>query len=151
MTRHPRIDSASQAVEVMKAGMREIAVPGHVRMTDEDWPFWHSVVSEFARSQWTDHSLELAAMLARSMADLEREQHLVRLEGFIVKRRNGTKVENPRSRVVKRLTSEILSLRRSLALHARARGGDMRNIRRRSDIAKAIEASNPLNDRLLGP
>lgn len=151
MTRRLRIDGPTRAVEVMKAGMREIALPGHIRLDDEDWPFWHSVIAEFARSEWTDHSLELAALLARAMADLEREQFQLRVEGSVLARPSGVAVVNPRSRTVSTLLAEILSLRRSLALHARARGGDTRNIARRSAITKAIEEASPLNDRLLGP
>ena len=74
----------------------------------------------------------------------------LREEGFIAVRPSGVRVANPRSRTVGALTSEILALRRSLALHARARGGDVRNIARRSAITKDIEAANPLHDRLLG-
>lgn len=149
MSRRQRIDTASAAVEIMKGAQREIAPPGHVVMGDEDWPFWHSVIAEFARSEWTDHSLEIAAMLARSMADLEREQRQLRIEGFIAVRENGTTVENPRSRIVKSLTGDILSLRRSLSLHARARGGEAEKIGPRRAIAKAIEADNVLTDDLL--
>ncbi len=151
MTRRLRIDGPTRAVEVLKAGMREIALPSHIRVADEDWPFWHSVIGEFARSEWSDHQLELAALLARSMADLEREQFDLRAEGYVLVRPSGVTIVNPRSRTVSRLLGEILSLRRSLALHARARGGDTRNIGRRSEIARKIEAANPLNDPLLGP
>src|SRR3546814_691179 len=76
--RKQRIDSATAAVKVMQGATREIAPPAHVRMSEEDWPFWHSVIAEFARSEWTDHQLEMAAMLARAMADLEREQYELR-------------------------------------------------------------------------
>src|SRR3546814_2046986 len=78
--RKQRIDSATAAVKVMQGATREIAPPAHVRMSEEDWPFWHSVIAEFARSEWTDHQLEMAAMLARAMADLEREQYELRAE-----------------------------------------------------------------------
>src|SRR3546814_12195327 len=78
--RSQRIDSATAAVKVMQGATREIAPPAHVRMSEEDWPFWHSVIAEFARSEWTDHQLEMAAMLARAMADLEREQYELRAE-----------------------------------------------------------------------
>ena len=149
MAKRQRVDTAAAAVEIMKGAQREIAPPGHVGMGDEDWPFWHSVVAEFAKSEWTDHLLELAAMLARSMADLEREQHKLREEGFIDVRQNGTTVENPRSRVVKGLTGDILSLRRSLALHARARNGDNRDVGTRRAGEKAIVADNVLSDDLL--
>jgi hypothetical protein len=149
MAKRQRIDTASAAVEVMKGALREIAPPGHVRMDDEDWPFWHSVIAEFARSEWTDHQLEIAGMIARTMANLEREQYLLREEGFIAVRENGTTVENPRSRVVKSLTGDLLSLRRSLSLHARARGGEAEKIGPRRAHMKAIEADNSLMDDLL--
>lgn len=150
MPRRLRIDGPTAAVEAMKGAVRELAPPGHIRMADEDWPFWHSVIAEFARSEWTDHQLEIAAMLSRTMADLEREQFTLRQEGFIAVRENGTTVENPRARAVKSLTGDILSLRRSLALHARAKGGEARDIGKRSAMTKAIEANNPLDDDLLG-
>src|SRR3546814_398761 len=52
--RKQRIDSATAAVKVMHGATREIAPPAHVRMSAEDWPFWHSVIAEFARSEWTE-------------------------------------------------------------------------------------------------
>jgi len=112
-----------------------------------DWPYWHSVVAEFARAEWTEHQLELAAMLARTMANLEQEQRTLRAEGFIAVRENGTTVENPRARAVKALTGDILSLRRSLALHARARSGDSRNDGTRKEAGRALEAQ--LDDDLI--
>lgn len=150
MTRRLRIDGPAAAVEVMMA-MREIRPPSHIRLADEDWPFWHSVIAEFGRSEWTDHQIELAALLARTMADAEREQFELRREGSVITRPSGVTVVNPRSRTLAGLMSEILALRRSLALHARARGGDVRNIARRSAITKALEQANPLHDPLLGP
>lgn len=148
--RKRRIDSATAAVEVMKGAVRELAPPGHVRMGDEDWPFWHSVIAEFARSEWTDHQLELAAMLARAMADLEREQWELRAEGSVAFSEKGTPVVNPRKQVVQMLAGTILSMRRSLSLHARAQAGEARDVGNRRGQTKAIEADNPLNDDLLG-
>lgn len=144
-----RIDSSTAAVEIMQGAVRELAPPAHVSLDDQDWPFWNSVVAEFARAEWTEHQLELAAMLARTMSNLEAEQRSLRSEGFIAKRENGTLVENPRARGVKALTGDILSLRRSLALHARARSGDSRNDGTRKEKGRAIEADNPLEDDLI--
>ena len=149
MTRKQRIDSATAAVRVMQGAAREIAPPAHVALDDCDWPFWHNVVAEFARSEWTEHQLELAAMLARTLANLESEQRALRREGFITVRENGTTVENPRARAVKSLTGDILSLRRSLALHARAKSGEARDVGKRREQAKGIEADNPLDDDLI--
>lgn len=126
MARRPRIDSAGEAVRIMQGVTRELQPPSHVPLDDMDWPYWHSVVAEFARAEWTEHQLELAAMLARTMANIESEQRALRAEGFVSVRENGTTVDNPRSRIVASMTTQILALRRSLALHARARSGDTR-------------------------
>src|SRR3546814_9700744 len=80
------------ALPILQGATREIAPPAHVRMSEEDWPFWHSVIAEFARSEWTDHQLEMAAMLARAMADLEREQYDLRAEGSVMTSERGTPV-----------------------------------------------------------
>lgn len=140
MTKRAAVNSPSEAVRIMQGAAQELRPPSHVPMEDMDWPFWHNVVAEFARADWTEHQLELAAMLARTMANLEAEQRTLRQEGFIAKRENGTTVENPRARAVKSLTGDILSLRRSLALHARAKSGDSRTDAKRREQGKAIEA-----------
>ena len=150
MPRKQRIDSTTAQVTAMVKGSQPIHPPSHVPLSGEDMPFFANVIDEFARSEWTAHQLELAAMLARSMADLNREQQKLREEGFIAVRENGTTVENPRARVVKSLTGDIYSGRRSLALHARARnGGDNRNVGTRNAHAKQIEDDNPMGDDLL--
>src|SRR3546814_3608471 len=101
--RKQRIDSATAAVKVMQGATREIAPPANVRMSEEDWPFWHSVIAEFARSEWTDHQLVMAAMLARAMADLEREHSELSAEGSVLTSERGTPVVNPGQTVVQEI------------------------------------------------
>lgn len=149
MSRKQRIDSRSEAVRVMSRAAADIVPPSNVPLDKGDMPFFASVIAEFARSEWTAHQLELAAMLARTMADLEREQRLLREEGATALSERGTPVVNPRKTVVQMHASTILSFRRSLALHARAQGGDARDIGKRRAIARSIEADNPLDDDLL--
>ena len=146
--RKERIDGQAAAVKVMGSALKQITPPSNVPLSDEDMPFFVNVIDEFARSEWTAHQLELAAMLARTMNDLNREQQELRKEGYISVRQNGTTVENPRQRIVKALGGDVLSFRRSLSLHARARG-EARDIAKRSSIAKEIESDNPLDDDLL--
>lgn len=140
MANRPRISSAPAAVRIMQSASTDLKPPKHVPLDKCDRPFWSSVIAEFARAEWTQHQLEIAAMLARVMADLSREQRHLRKEGFVAVRANGTSVENPRSRAVKSMTSDILSLRRSLALHARARSGDSRNDGGRKETGRSLEA-----------
>lgn len=123
----------------MQGAAHELSPPSHVPMEAMDWPFWHNVVAEFARAEWTEHQLELAAMLARTMANMEEQQRLLRSEGFTSKSERGTPVANPRATIVKGLTGDILSMRRSLALHARAQSGDSRTDAKRKEMGRAIE------------
>ena len=143
-----RIDSKESAVQIMKAATSPIYPPSNVPLQKTDLPFFTNVLSEFARSQWSEHALEIAAMMARTMADLNSEQQALRLEGYIVQRQNGTTVENPRQRIVKSLTGDLLSLRRSLGVNARARE-EQHIANKKTAIAKGIEADNPLDDGLL--
>lgn len=133
----------------MSRATEEITPPSNVPLDKSDLPFFASVIAEFARSEWTAHQLEIAAMLARTMSDLEREQRALRDEGSVMATEKGTPVVNPRRSVVQMHASSILSFRRSLSLHARAQGGESRDVAKRRDMAKSIEADNPLDDDLL--
>lgn len=147
--RKARIDSAEEAVRVMASAIVEIQPPANVPLDEQDVPFFRNVISEYARSEWSAHQLELAAMLARTMADLTREQKLLRDEGGVAYSEKGTPVANPRKSIVQMHASSILSFRRSLALHARAQVGEARDAAKRRDAAKDIETDNPLEDDLL--
>lgn len=147
--RKARIDSAEEAVKVMAKAATEIVPPSNVPLDEGDLPFFQNVIAEFARSEWTAHQLEIAAMLARTMADLTREQGLLRTEGGVAYSDKGTPVANPRKSIVQMHASSILSFRRSLSLHARAQTGEARDAAKRRAMAKDIEADNPLEDELL--
>tara|TARA_R110002020_G_scaffold53905_8_gene150475 strand:+ start:11250 stop:11714 length:465 start_codon:yes stop_codon:yes gene_type:complete len=144
--RKARIDSAAEAVRVMGKATLEIQPPANVPLDAEDLPFFNNVISEYARSEWSAHQLELAAMLARTMADLTREQKLLRDEGGVAYSEKGTPVANPRKSIVQMHAGSILSFRRSLSLHARAQAGEARDVAKRRDTAKGIEADNPLEE-----
>ncbi|WP_376742194.1 terminase small subunit [Ensifer canadensis] len=147
--RKARIDSAAEAVRVMAKATAEIEPPANVPLDAEDLPFFRNVIAEYARSEWSSHQLELAAMLARTMADLTREQKLLRDEGGVAYSEKGTPVANPRKSIVQMHASSILSFRRSLSLHARAQAGEARDVAKRREAAKDIESDNPLDDDLL--
>jgi hypothetical protein len=139
MPRKNRADSIAESVKASQASGRAIEPPSNVPLTDAELPFFANVLDEFARDEWTAHSLECAAFLARTMAALEEQQRLLRQEGYIAKRENGTTVENPRARAAKSLTGDILAHRRSLSLHARAKAGEARDIGKRRSLQKASE------------
>jgi hypothetical protein len=139
MAKRPRIDSAAAAVDAARASQQQISPPSNVPLDARDLPFFASVLDEFARSEWTAHQLELAAMLARTMADLEEEQRLMRAEGSTLKTDKGTPVINPRKTAIQMHYGNIHSARRSLSLHARAQGGEARDVAKRRDMAREFD------------
>jgi len=143
-----RTDSKENAVKIMAKAAQPLTVPSNVPLETDDLAFYHNVIAEFSRSEWTQHALEIAAMMARTMHDLNAEQQALRAEGYISVRENGTTVENPRTRIVKSLTGDLLSLRRSLGVNARARD-EAHVASKKTSIAKSIEANNPLDDGLI--
>lgn len=138
MARKPRVDSTAERIRVMQAA--PIEPPSNVPLTAEDMPFFASVIAQYARSEWTAHDLELAAMLARTMCDMEREQRALRDEGSVSKTDRGTPVVNPRKTVVQMYAGSILAMRRSLSLHARAQTRDLSKIADRREHLKNIES-----------
>lgn len=146
MTKNTRIDSATEQAEVLQKSMQEIKPPAHVPLLKKDMPFFNSVIEEFARAEWTAHQLELAALLARSMSDMTTEQAKLRKEGYMLKSVKKTKnsereyfVLNPRKEVVRLYANTILSMRRSLSLHARARADSRDSAGRRAKM-KELES-----------
>jgi hypothetical protein len=140
MSKRERVDAAAAAVKAVQGARIEISPPTNVPLGTKDLPFFASVLDEFARTEWTAHQLELAAMLSRTMADLEEEQRLMRIEGTIVKSDRGTPVINPRKMAIQMHYGNIHSARRSLSLHARAQDGEARDIGKRRNMSKTMAA-----------
>ena len=151
MTRRQRVDSTEAAVEIARAAGQQITPPSNVPLTDEDMPFFASVIDEFARSEWTAHQLELAAMLAKKMRLLRDELATLEGEGFVSVSANGSPCQNPRLGGVRMLDTSIMATRRSLQIHARARGGEARDTGARRAQAKEIEGGISDDDLLARP
>ena len=151
MPRKTRIDSTASAIEVARAASQPINPPSNVPLEACDMSFFASVIAEFARSEWTAHQLELAAMLARTMSDLNAEQIAMRSEGSICKTTAGTPVINPRKTAIQMHYSNIHSARRSLSLHARAQSGEARDVGKRRGMTKDAEADLGGDDLLARP
>lgn len=149
MAKRPRIDSAASAVAVAQAAQAQISPPSNVPLTEEDLPFFASVIDEFARTEWTAHQLELAALLARKMRMLRDELASLDDEGFTCTTSSGNPCQNPRLGGVRMLDTSIMATRRSLQLHARAKGGEARDVGVRRGIAKGLEQDARIDDDLL--
>tara|TARA_R110002111_G_scaffold109094_3_gene167880 strand:- start:148 stop:606 length:459 start_codon:yes stop_codon:yes gene_type:complete len=151
MSRKTRIDSTAAAIAVAKASSQAINPPSNVPLKDCDLPFFASVIDEFARSEWTAHQLELAAMLARKMRLLRDELDTLEDEGFSLAREGQAPCQNPRLGGVRMLDTSIMATRRTLQLHARARGGETRDVAKRRDAVKEIEGGAKSDDLLARP
>lgn len=146
--RRTRIDSAAEQVRIMSQSAKQIHPPSTVPLGEADLPFFANVINEVAKSEWTPHQIEIAALLARTMADWEREQIEMREEGTVITTPNGALTINPRKTVIQMHANTIVAYRRSLGLHARAQG-ETRDIAKRRQMAKQIENESPLDDELL--
>ena len=67
----------------MSSAGGKIQPPVNVTLTETGMPFFDDVIEEFTRSDWTAHQLEIAAMLARTINVINREQQELRIEGYI--------------------------------------------------------------------
>lgn len=126
MSRKQRIDSATAAVEVMQAALREIEAPECVPLMESEMPFWDAVIAARAKSEWNDADLITAAHLARTMAKLTTVTETNEWD---------------------KLSKLVLSMRRSLGLDVRSaqRGAD---VAKRREMAFEIEQQAPKRDYL---
>ena len=149
MAKRQRIDSISAEVEVMKKSALELCPPDHVPLTEADYPFWRSILAEKAKSEWTGHDLEIAALLARAMRKLEKEEASLDSEDAVVTTVAGNLAANPRIRIILDLHARVIKYRQTLGIHSRGKDGEARDVAKRRDMARGIEAGNPLDDDLL--
>lgn len=126
------------------------AVPPHVKLRPGDGAFWDGVIRARAYDEWTGPDLVVAAQLARTQADIEREQVQLDAEGSVLINGKGTQVANPRFTVLENLARREMALMRSLRMGGKD-GGDARNdIGRRRVQREAEKIRGELaNDELL--
>lgn len=141
MARRQRIDSATAAVATMAGATKDLAPPAHVKLRVGDLPFWNSVIAERAKSEWSDEELLVAANLARAMADAEMVAGMgigrggKAKQGFVLASIGASD----------KLARRIVTLRRALGIDSRSKHGEQRDVNKRRQHARAIEAGhNPL-------
>lgn len=137
--RRTRSDSTANLHRVLAGANVEIAPPCHVPLAQEDMPFWYSIIEEFAKADWSPHKLDMAAILARTMADLASEQRQLGTEGAVLQRNDGSQRSNPRLRIVNGLHGQVLAIRRSLGLTGRAKAGSTRDAVRLREANRRTE------------
>ncbi len=139
MARKQQINSVSEKVKMAQAETQELLAPAHIELTDDDKPFWNNILAEKPKIEWTEHDLELAALLARSMSKLVQEQNQLEDEGSVLYSDKGNAYGNPRARMVSDLSSRVMKYRQSLGLHNRGKVGEPRDVKRQRDAAKPFQ------------
>jgi hypothetical protein len=143
------ITSTANVVRIGQPANRTIVPPAHVALDESDVPFFNSIIAEFAKAEWSDHQIELAAKMARLMSDTEAEYRAMRVEGSVITNSHGNKVINPRRSVIQMNVAAILNFRRSLSLNANL-VGDRASRNKRIKGAKQAESQFTLHPLLGG-
>lgn len=139
MARKKRSDSADAAINAMLNAAKPLPdVPAHVRLRDQDLPFWDNIVRARARDEWSDADLIVGAQLARCMADIEAESIKLDSEGSVIENQRGTPVMNPRHAVLEQLARREMALMRSLQMTGSAKG-DKRDIEKSRQLQRQAE------------
>jgi hypothetical protein len=120
-TKKLRADAATSAVKAMQNAAKAIPQPpSHVALRPQDKAFWTGIYKARSVDEWTDAHMVIGAQLARSMADLEKQQELLDIEGAILENARGTMVMNPRVTVLEGLARREMALMRALGLTGKA-------------------------------
>ena len=151
MSRKQRVDSTATAVEIMRKSAAELYPPEHVPLAEPDLPFWLNIIAEKAKVDWTAHDLEIAALLARAMRRLEREEIALDGEDTVMHNAGGTPMQNPRIRVIADLHARVIKYRQTLGIHNQGKNGEKRDTDKRTNAAKAIEATFEDDDLIARP
>lgn len=139
--RRAPVNSAAGIAKAIIAGGKKIEVPKHVDFSPLERLIFTELVEEMSKSELTAHKITMMVLLTRQMAMLQNEQVLLNEEGVVLTNSHGNAVANPRVKVCAGLTANVLSMRRSLGVHARElAGGDNRRTKVMRKHNKANEA-----------
>ena len=135
--RKPRSDSASAAIDAMVNASKPLPdIPKHVRLDKRHIPFWDGIIRARARSEWIETDLVVAAQLARTQFDIEKEAETLEAEGSVIENARGTPVMNPRHAVLEQLARREMALMRALRITGAAAGIDPRDLAKQRDLER---------------
>lgn len=140
--RKPRSDSASAAIDAMVNASKPLPdIPAHVRLDKRHRPFWEGIIRARARSEWIETDLVVAAQLARTQYDIEKEAETLESEGSVIENNRGTPVMNPRHAVLEQLARREMALMRALRITGAAAGIDPRDLAKQRTLERESRAT----------
>lgn len=135
--RKPRSDSASAAIDAMVNASKPLPdIPAHVRLDKRHIPFWDGIIRARARSEWIETDLVVAAQLARTQYDIEKESQDLEVEGSVIENNRGTPVMNPRHAIIEQLARREMALMRALRISGAAAGIDPRDLAKQRNLER---------------
>jgi hypothetical protein len=135
--RKPRSDSAASAIDAMVNASKPLPdIPAHVRLDKRHLPFWDGIIRARARSEWIETDLVVAAQLARTQYDIEKESETLESEGSVIENARGTPVMNPRHAVLEQLARREMALMRALRITGAAAGIDPRDLAKQRNLER---------------
>lgn len=152
-TRKKTLDasSATEKIRAMVNGSKPLKGPlSHTKLRPGDQPFWDGIIKARATDEWDDADLVVAAQLARTQADIEKQQETLDAEGTVVENARGTQIMNPRVTVLEQLARREMALMRTLRMGGKP-AGDIRSFegKRRAESEARQVASELEDDPLL--
>ncbi|MEM6681802.1 MAG: terminase small subunit [Pseudomonadota bacterium] len=123
-------------------------MPETVPLDDLEMPFFAAIIAKKPTSEWEDHDLQVAALLAREMCLAEKETRLLADEGSVVTTPKGLTQQNARVPTVHGIAARIKNYRQTLAIHGAAMG-NARDVGSRRTKVQKIEAGLRKDDPLL--
>ena len=140
-TRRVPVNSHAGIAQAILSGGKKIVVPKHLDFTAVERCIFTELAEEMSKAEISPHKVTMLVLLTRQMAMLQNEQALIKREGAVLTNSHGNAVANPRVKICAGLTANILSMRRSLGIHARElAGGDNRRTAIMRDHNKRNEA-----------
>lgn len=141
--RKARRDSQAEKAKIVQGVSLKLSVPESIPLCERGRVFFEEILEEQAKSEWTRHNLSFAAQIASLMAMVQKLREQVDAEGYTivnVSERGSTTRSHPLLGSIATFSSMVVSMRRSLALHARGRAkGDNRNAAAQRKFAKQLE------------
>ncbi|MEH6789659.1 hypothetical protein [Parasphingorhabdus sp.] len=139
MTKRSPITAPSNHVRIAQAAGLKITPPAHIPLDETETLHFDSIIAEKANSEWTAHEIDIAALFAWSLHQLNEQTRLMTTEGTIVIVADGQSKVNPRLKAVSTLFNMVLAYRRTLGIHSVAKMPNAGDRARRNELSREMQ------------
>ncbi len=118
-------------------------------MLDEQEVVLAEIMAERPTGDWTPHRKRVARLLAAETVKAQAAQEQLATAPMVTHNGRGNPVPNPLFRILASAMQNVCAYRRTLAIHARALGGDPADIARRRAIRLEQQRNAPTDRELI--